>query len=186
MYKTCKTCNNHLHLEEFHKNPRGKLGRLNVCKHCRKTKIYDVSRDLLECLACNLMKSSGDFYKNSGLKRGVFNICKDCYNIRQKEPINDLELYLKKLISKQNITNLYYDELIELLKKQDYKCAITNHLMTHIINRNGSMDYIWNISILNKDTLVCNFIYSASILYGYSYDKLKEIYMELVGHQKEF
>lgn len=193
MFKTCTQCLKHKHIDDYHKHSKGKYGRFNICKECRisihQRKLIYNPLDKKECNQCYEEKCSDNFYKNSFHKTGLFNICKKCFQENRQKVIENMDLYFEKIVAQYNEKNLEnkitIEKVKELYKKQNQKCAITNHNLTFYIflkkkKKDGSLDFIWNLTILDKETLVCNFIYSASKIYNYNFEQLKEIYQELI------
>ncbi len=187
MYKTCKSCQEHKPLDDFHKHPKGQFGRYNKCKCCRQQEylrqpLYSQSERIIKCSRCCAEKSREEFYMNRSNKTGTSNLCKYCHKLAKKDTIDDYNRYIDKLIEKYNNENddkIEKEQLLEIIKNQNTKCAITKHDFTFLINRDGTLDHIWNMRILNKNVLVCDFIYSASRIYGYNYEQLQTIYKEL-------
>ncbi len=188
MYKTCKTCQEHKPLEAFHRHAKGQLGRYNKCKCCRgqeylRQPLYNQCERNIKCNRCLTEKSKEEFYVNRSNKLGSFTICKNCHKASKKEPIDDFNKYVDKLLEKYNEQNqtekLEREQVLEILKNQNQCCAITKHQFTYLINKDGTLDHIWNMRILNKNILVCDFIYSASRIYGYNFEQLQSIYKEL-------
>lgn len=184
MYKTCKLCLEHKPLDAFHKHHKGLLGRFNKCKACRsgeylRQPLYTQCEGAKKCPRCCEEKSPSDFFVNRSSKSGSSALCKSCYKLYKKEPIENKEKYIEAVLEKHEHLVTKRD-LLDLLEKQDARCAITNHPFTYLINRDGSIDHIWNMRILDKNTLVCDFIYSASKIYSMDFEQLKLIYREMI------
>ncbi len=106
-----------------------------------------------KCSICNEVKTIDNFTKQKGGKFGVMGQCTSCQrkraNERRKElrKLNRSKKERKYLVSKDDPTyarrmmlmseyKITLDEYEELLKKQDYVCAICGNKETRVVNGN--------------------------------------------------
>jgi hypothetical protein len=183
MFKTCGQCNIHKSLDEYHKHKKGKYGHYHICKSCRASnyqrKESHEPQDKYTCTRCRLEKDAESFYKNKTHRSGLSHECKRCIRIQRKQIIDHRDTYIQSLVRQYDNPEMTVKRVKELCQAQKDCCAITGHPFTYQMYQDGGMDFIWNLSILDDHTLVCNFIYSASILYEYSLEQLKDVYKEL-------
>jgi len=83
---------------------------------------YKIDMDNKVCSKCKKLKKHSEFKKDNRVKSGLQAACYDCaYSLRKK----NYEVYRKTEKTRElKKYGLSYEEYQEMLKKQDYKCAI--------------------------------------------------------------
>lgn len=200
MEKYCKKCKKYQTFNNFHKHKNGQFGLYPICKSCRKNNICreEIKDENLYCKFCNQTLNSCNFFKNKNSKNGFCNICKNCTLIKRSENSSKLDNYFKIIFnkfSKKNKTNFTIMELKRCYHQQNKKCFISDHIMTHIVDKKGRTDNIFNISILpivDKEVyniedikLTINLFYSVSKKYNFSTKNILDIYRELIHKDKD-
>jgi len=126
--KACSRCQKVRPVSWFYKSLASKDGLSEMCKECRLDATHNLRKRYKEnnkyanlnkerelyCNRCKQKKSSFLFYKYSGNKTGFQDICKACTRDSQRR-------------NKYGITP---DSLIELIRKQENKCAICGNVFT--------------------------------------------------------
>ena len=191
MYKQCSKCLDVLELEQFHKMNRGKYGRHSVCKECRKKSNNNlINCQEKECKQCHQILEIDEFYRNNQKKSGYLSICKECYNSNKHEIHSDKRYYIELVIDKfhKKFPN-YFGEItvemiIDLIKKQNNKCLITNQELTYLYDKSGWNDSIWNMMMIEMEGKLCivsHFIYTCILLYNFDLDKIRTVYQSLLS-----
>jgi len=206
MEKYCRNCKNYKKFIDFHKHKKGQFGLYPICKNCRlNTKVLKCDENITnkKCKGCIKNLDINNFYKNINNKDGYQNECKKCYlekrSKNQSKLKNYLNMLLKKFIkrnSKNFTVSFNENDLLNLYQRQNKKCLITEHEMTHIVDTKGRIDNIYNISILvskQKDIikiedikLVINLFYSVGIKYKLDSDSILKFYKELTCKKCDF
>jgi len=202
MYKVCNNCRKNKELEEFHRQFNGILGRISICKECRKDKQNNttfIRKTIIKCNLCKIEKKYTDFYVNNSSKTGRQSYCKECHKKKISESKSKLENYCKIIFdkfcnkNKDKIININYLDIINKYNDQKGLCAITNHRMEHFTDIKQRTDQIWNISIYissnnnNSNSknqiinypdfkLVINLMYTIQNLYNLKHDQIIDIY----------
>ena len=202
LFKICSTCTISKSISDFHKNKKGKFGRNSICKSCILAKYRKHSPKYHElttiiCQSCDTCLDISDFYENPTSQTGFMKICRNCYIHRDQSAdlsILDystllLHQFQRKYSKKTfNITPL---QIIHLWKQQRGLCAITEHRMTMDKDSAGNIDNIWNMTLFLKNPdqkniiiddilLVCHLIRTMERKYGFTLEKMHDIYKELV------
>jgi len=154
-----------------------------------KERVNNWDCDLLICATCKLAKEEEAFGpdKRNRCRNFKSNYCKDCSNLRSRKRLKEhsnntnFDFYISRLYygindrvknnkyKKVNVlnSNLTKDDLINLFKKQEGKCAISGIEMTYttgkgtgIIPDNVSVDRIDSSKGYSKDNvqLVCSIV----------------------------
>lgn len=196
MEKYCKNCKKYKNFNQYHRHRNGQFGLYPVCKECRKIKYHNkinLNVEKSKCKDCNQILDIDNFYKNKNSKNGHTSRCKNCYLDNRSKNQSKIENYMKIILDKFNKkhkTNINPLELVRLYRRQENKCFISKHEMTHIIDKKGRTDNIFNASIIpikqkkiyqiNDVKLAINLFYSVSKKYKMDFDKVHQIYKELV------
>tara|TARA_A100001015_G_C14897037_1_gene674813 strand:+ start:514 stop:1119 length:606 start_codon:yes stop_codon:yes gene_type:complete len=198
MYKTCSCCKEHKFENEYHKLNGGMYGRHSICKDCRSRNRRRMNNDVKiehkQCKECNNIYSYNKFYKNKNSKDGLQSYCKNCHKKKISNSNSKIDRFSKIILKKfknlnKNCTiEINYKDIIEQYKKQDSKCFITNHNMTHISDLKQRTDNIWNLSIFcdsekltkNNLKLVCHFIYTIKKVYNIPTNNFLRIYNQII------
>lgn len=210
MEKYCKKCKNYKNFKDYHKHKKGQYGLYPICKDCRKTKEEKVLIDIVskkECKRCLHIFDISSFYKNSNSKDGFQTTCKNCFLEKRSNSQSKIESYMKiilekfiKINKKKFTINFNENDLIKKYNNQKKKCFITDHEMTHIIDKKGRSDNIYNISILpindeskitnnlniNDVKLVINLFYSVGLKYNLNSERILEFYKELTCNKCDY
>ena len=94
------------------------------------------------CYKCKKIfeKSSENFYKDSRKRDGLNIYCKKCrkkvssISSKKRYKENPLKFYDSNL---RNLYGITYDDYLELLKKQNYRCAICGFTLEEVKSRYG-------------------------------------------------
>lgn len=91
--KICNKCGIEKSIEDFHKNKKGKFGRVETCKSCKvlinkhyhisyANKIHVIKNEETTkiCTKCNLEKNLSEYSKSNASKVGIRSYCKACGN----------------------------------------------------------------------------------------------------------
>lgn len=126
---TCICCNNDFPIKYFEFRKDTKKYR-NVCRKCSKKynilridKVQKInklfSEGLKECGKCKNQLKLENFSKDKYTITGLTSWCKECK--KKYQELNRNRIKNKRLETKYNITLEHYEDL---LKKQNYRCAI--------------------------------------------------------------
>lgn len=198
MEKYCKNCSKYKSFNEFHKHKNGMFGLYSICKLCRKNNKFTTNNRIktiennIRCKDCLKTMNSKFFYKNNNSKNGFTTRCKDCYLLNRSNNQSKIENYLKLILDKFKKKHKITFTVQELLRKyyqQNKKCYITKHKMTHIVDKKGRTDNIFNISIITDEEkdryeiddikLTINLFYSVSKKYNLDTESILKVYDEL-------
>lgn len=147
--KTCKnpdcSCINPQPLTAFDKHAHYEFGRNNICKVCRKIQRSAQSHPRKEtgtkkCSGkCGKILDVSEFHSDKYNTDGLQSCCKTCHIGRQKSAYSKYTGCIKKLLKdargrakkKNKKFDITYDDIDELYKLQNGKCAITQLEMQH-------------------------------------------------------
>jgi hypothetical protein len=149
------------------------------------------------CQACDTCLDISHFYENPTSQSGFMKICRNCYIHRDQSAdlsiINYSTLLLHQFQRKysKKIFHISPQQIAHLWNLQRGLCAITEHPMTMVKDTAGNIDNIWNMTLFLKNTdqknitisdilLVCHLIRTMERKYGFTFEKMREIYKELV------
>ena len=202
--KLCNGCDKTLPLTEFHKNG---TTRHPLCKTCRSEERRNTKNPRKEgtkyCPGCKETHHTSDFNSDKSAPDGLQNYCRKQRHLQQKKYLNTFDGFLQNLFNdlrhnakKRNIlVEITLDDIKELYKKQDGKCALSGRTMTyeskeredkqHIINKNNiSVDRIDSKKGYIKDNiqLVCAIVNRMKMLM--TDDELKTIAEKVVNHNQ--
>jgi hypothetical protein len=110
----------------------------------------DKRKKIVTCCICNLTVVTGNTSKTCGSKE-----CRRTYNLKKNYELlhNNWPRYLNSLCRKRKDPRIqkHFDGLflMELLKKQDYKCAISGELLTCIAEMNTDKSKIRRVQQTN-------------------------------------
>lgn len=164
----CTQCGITKNLSEFHNNKNYKNGKMRQCKLCRKkknkNKNYAVSVTEKKCCMCKESLPSSKFHRSRHNISGLQNNCKECQHIKMVNYYKKggVAVFIKRIFrevrhnaKKRNIkVDITFEDLLELYKKQEGKCALTGIKMTYEAykSRNGREINKHNISIDRIDS----------------------------------
>ena len=164
--KQCSICRTDKSLDNFHKLKSGKYGRHSNCKECRssyrrKLQYVKPIKGKLKCAKCNILKDISCYYRDKSASTGLQSYCIVCHKEKIYESESKLDGYLSKLLRKlKNKHNdidkvlIQKNDLLDILKKQNYKCALTNELLTYYTGKNITQENYetrFNISVIRLD-----------------------------------
>ncbi len=215
LYKECRKCLTNQEITQFHKHKNGKFGHASICKSCislrnvNRMNLTITNEIIVEnatkvCNKCRGTKEMEEYYRNN-TREGYMKVCKQCYRNRNQENKMSVrkyvEILLKHLIKKypeKSFEKITTNHLLYIWKRQNGRCYITNHEMTHEKDKNGNIDTIWNGSIyiqnigdetykmieLEDIKLVCHLVSTMRKMYDFSLDKIEEIYKEIIDSKR--
>lgn len=168
--KICINCNENKGFDHYHASKSGRYGYANACKQCRSKhrKQFNYKPQTTGtkfCIGCDNHKNVNQFYKDKTNTSGLQTYCKDCGTEKTKKWASTFDGFVKKLYKdtetnmKRRAKDLTFkitiEDIKELYKKQNGKCALTGNQMSfdcymtkgnqHIINK-------WNMSIDRIDS----------------------------------
>lgn len=186
--KTCRICEESKLISGYNKSLSGKYGLSNECKECRsinrrKLDISAKTTGTKVCPSCDKELHVNKYNKDKSIIRdGLQSCCKECQKIRGVKWASTFDGFIKKLFGdiKSNArrrtktlkVEITTQDIIDMYKKQNGKCALTQKEMTykayvrtkeeqHIMNKkNISVDRIDSSKGYTKDNiqLVCAII----------------------------
>jgi hypothetical protein len=132
------------------------------------------------CLGCKEEKDFSLFVKNVRLKSGIGSRCKECHQNQSNEYYHRDESNLpngrhRKLMKQYGISSMQYEEM---LKNQDYKCAVCNKTEQEN-NQRLAVDHEHSTKKVRK--LLCN---SCNVALGLVNDN-PAILTSLISYLKE-
>ncbi|ARF12683.1 hypothetical protein Klosneuvirus_16_2 [Klosneuvirus KNV1] len=168
--KKCTSCEEELELDKFSILNSKKGTRNSQCKNCRNTKRKANKHDrkkegTKECLECEQELDVKEFSANKSVSDGLQSYCKNCKFGQMQSCMSDFDSFINRLYldivhnAKRRAKNIpveiSVDDLRDLYKKQDGKCAYTGKQLTairyavrndqHIMNK-------WNVSVDRIDS----------------------------------
>lgn len=144
MSRVCTICHVTKSLDDFHNMKGGKYGKHTQCKPCRtmrrasNIKKRPVS-GTKKCPRCKNTLPIACYNSDSQAFDGLNTYCKDCRKEAYNEKANTLEGFISILFKdlvyrakyKKLTVGITRDDILELYKKQDGKCALTGAQMTY-------------------------------------------------------
>lgn len=182
MLKICTRCKQSKTLNAFHNDKNGKYGKNSYCKVCRSEKRKEKRYPRLKtgdrkCPSCKEIKNVEHFASDSSSRTGLQTYCKSCQSKKIAQWTSTFDGYMTKTYKdlqnnakRRNISvNISKQNIIDLYKKQNGKCALTGETLTHICepsDRRVNKKHIHNISVdrinsrnpytVDNIQLVCN------------------------------
>jgi hypothetical protein len=147
MEKTCKNCNIVKNVDDFHKLKSGSMGRHPNCKECRSVvrkaeNFKKKTQGSKECPKCKIIQDYSEYSKDKSSYDGCQTYCKTCQRKNMKEYYKDggIDRFFQKLMrdlkhnsKKRKINiNITLEDIKDLYKKQNGKCALTGIEMTYL------------------------------------------------------
>jgi len=157
-FKICELCPIEIN-EAFVINfkPKEYTSLHGVCRSCRKKlRKYQNIYGGKVCVRCCRDLPFGNFPFHKKTYDGFDSWCKECRNIYRSECNQSLDTHLRAILSRMKEDrrkipySLNLSDLIDLYKKQDGRCAISNEIMTY--QRTKRMHNAFNISLDRIDS----------------------------------
>lgn len=177
--KTCTSCEEEFELEKFSILNSEKGTRNSQCKGCRNKKRKDNKHDRKKegtktCMECEQELDVKEFSANKSVSDGLQSYCKNCKFGQMQKCMSEFDSFINKIYldivhnakqrAKTITVEITVDDLKELYKKQNGKCAYTGKQLTsiryavrdnqHIMNKhNVSVDRIDSTKNYTNDNI---------------------------------
>jgi hypothetical protein len=171
-FKVCEgLCGENKALSCFDSHVGYEYGRNNICKNCRHEDRVNIHYEPLTegtkfCHACDKECDVSEFYRDEKNKDGLQSSCKKHQIIKNNKSYSKYPNAITKMLNdaRKNAKrrHIHYDltkdDIDELFRKQDGKCALTLEIMTHDYTterQEGDM-HIINPTNMSIDRIECN------------------------------